>query len=1291
MHGAPPTPMDEPDLAPEPAFVAQPTPQASMPSPEERDASSAKYPHILDAFIWVSPSLDLEFPQRISMDGLRLTDSSIGSWEETVIIDEDEEPCLLTHTSEDQVSVSITMGYDASGEYEVITGSVNFLSYRTVEGPCHSSQDSGGPVSFHLYVAYNSAPATIWLSSSGLDWALADVSILPGLSHNNQTLPFSGTTPQEWRDSDGMLQVSVNGDGNQAHSGFHFVVSLNPCITEIPQIELRPVENAGLLQYAGAFGDSPYRDSVFRRGDLERPPTFEVATNLDGKKGVGSAGRDIVVDIIRNHDREQLYASVKAKWSAKRQVLVAKWDWESDRWGKTKGQVPVDRIPVGEYQAVARCVGDECLEGWTSKEVPFYVIFESPEGLSDDDIWAFLYHEEGLRDEIGVWFSAWEWEAEAERGGCASGHPYLVRPFEFDIFRRVIEYLSQVEYALGIQTTDRGNAAALLAELVHESFEEDSSELWGQKADGVPNDVAYLLERLPPKAQCSDEANLLTAFLRSIGIASRPVTIDTNLGVYKAENPENGRKWWNYHVWTEAFISGKWQAIDAYVERDTPLPALEFGAHGTPTAKDLGDVILRARSDWKFEDLGYLWSGDAKNRPDFEFLYQKNEEMSVPRLPYEFRRTWVEVEDEQFDYWYEKVGDPRVYPPRGPKQQPLLTPDSVGCRIETDQATYLPGTPMDITLVITNEGDSQEEILLTLDVVQIDGSLAMAAQENTLYSTSLPVLLDPHSEVTLTESLTLPSDLDVTDLFYVRADLDGLQFHGSWDVAPGFDATASVPDQMQQHEVSDFSLLVTNSMDTTLNEVAVTLLADEETFDLLSADAHVAIGDLAPGESVPVSWTVQAVNSNWPGVVFQVDSANGGTAYVQEYAEVLLPPRVYVGDASVCVEVESQREVTAHVEVVVSNLGDLPASNVALDFYPDAAITATNPHWAWSELAGGEEVIALTDITFTVGNSDSFVLDVMVTDGEGNEEYGLVWIDVDAGPAEIQGRWIFYNNSFWDTPTEENPTFDNDTALATDKTALRSGETATLANYTSYDRGINGIMIDVANLPEGDTLGPDNFQFRVGNSEEPDSWIDAPHPSNIRILPSEGVGESDRVAILWDDYAVTNQWLQVTLLATEDTGLLESDIFYFGNATGETGNSATNAKVNAIDALLARNNPHNVVGPAQVTSPYDFNRDARVNATDMLIARNNQTHLFDALKLISVPESKGIASSTARLDIHKGAPYWSTHDTVLETTSSRESEATSPKLHWLFEFQQTQRQPEKTNQKEEAVDKLLQM
>jgi hypothetical protein len=217
-------------------------------------------------------------------------------------------------------------------------------------------------------------------------------------------------------------------------------------------------------------------------------------------------------------------------------------------------------------------------------------------------------------------------------------------------------------------------------------------------------------------------------------------------------------------------------------------------------------------------------------------------------------------------------------------------------------------------------------------------------------------------------------------------------------------------------------------------------------------------------------------------------------------------------------------------------------------------------------------------------------------------------------PASVVSRLIFYNRSKWDGDNAEANAAD-DGAIAPDKEALLPGGTAQFKNYTSYSRGINGIMVDIQNLAGTPTA--EDFQFRVGNSNTPGSWGMAPQPLSVTVRAGAGANGSDRVTILWADNAIQKQWLQVILKATSNTGLAAADVFYFGNAIGETGNSTANAIVNATDEILARNNPA-FIPPATITNPYDFNRDKAVNATDQIIARNNTTFL-DALKLITVP------------------------------------------------------------------------
>ena len=60
-------------------------------------------------------------------------------------------------------------------------------------------------------------------------------------------------------------------------------------------------------------------------------------------------------------------------------------------------------------------------------------------------------------------------------------------------------------------------------------------------------------------------------------------------------------------------------------------------------------------------------------------------------------------------------------------------------------------------------------------------------------------------------------------------------------------------------------------------------------------------------------------------------------------------------------------------------------------------------------------------------------------------------------------------------------------------------------------------------------------------------------PTRITVRPGAGQDGADRITLIWADNAIRNSWLQVTVLATDATGLAANDVFYFGNAVGESG------------------------------------------------------------------------------------------------------------------------------------------
>lgn len=249
-------------------------------------------------------------------------------------------------------------------------------------------------------------------------------------------------------------------------------------------------------------------------------------------------------------------------------------------------------------------------------------------------------------------------------------------------------------------------------------------------------------------------------------------------------------------------------------------------------------------------------------------------------------------------------------------------------------------------------------------------------------------------------------------------------------------------------------------------------------------------------------------------------------------------------------------------------------------------------------------------------------------------------------PAAVFGRRTFYNNSAFDGRTMA-ATDGDVTAVATDKHALTPGGVASFANVTNYSKGINGIILDVGGLPLGSDPTDADFTFKVGRGGDPASWAVGPQPTSIIVRRGAGTGGSDRILLTWADGAIRNTWLQVTLKANAATGLKQSDVFYFGNLIGETGDPRTPLGVSAHDLVAARRAISSRSVP--ITNVYDVNRDGRVNAIDYATVRNN---VFRSL----APVATGIAmagdqvgNSALRMRVSRRAAWIDGSDAVLAT------------------------------------------
>jgi len=245
-------------------------------------------------------------------------------------------------------------------------------------------------------------------------------------------------------------------------------------------------------------------------------------------------------------------------------------------------------------------------------------------------------------------------------------------------------------------------------------------------------------------------------------------------------------------------------------------------------------------------------------------------------------------------------------------------------------------------------------------------------------------------------------------------------------------------------------------------------------------------------------------------------------------------------------------------------------------------------------------------------------------------------VTIFVSPASVVvGRYVLYNDSAWDA-NDAAANANDDAAIAPDKQALLPGQVAEFQHYTSYVRGLNGLMIDIAHLGPDTVLSAADFQFLVGNSNDLAAWTAGPIPSEIALRPGDGVDGSTRVTLIWaDPDVVRNRWLQVTVKATANTKLPQDDVFYFGNAIGESELGNTNGSqslgyfpVNVTDEIAARNHPHSSADPALLDDAFDFNRDGFVDATDELIARGHGTTFRTALRSIAPAATSSEVSPT---------------------------------------------------------------
>jgi hypothetical protein len=103
----------------------------------------------------------------------------------------------------------------------------------------------------------------------------------------------------------------------------------------------------------------------------------------------------------------------------------------------------------------------------------------------------------------------------------------------------------------------------------------------------------------------------------------------------------------------------------------------------------------------------------------------------------------------------------------------------------------------------------------------------------------------------------------------------------------------------------------------------------------------------------------------------------------------------------------------------------------------------------------------------------------------------------------VVGGSFFYNNS--GLGRRWGASANDDNAIAPDKVPLFDGSSSIFANYTSYSRGINGIVVDILNPRKWRRNFCGRFCVQGGNDNNPAAWSTAPAPISVTRRAGAGV------------------------------------------------------------------------------------------------------------------------------------------------------------------------------------------
>jgi hypothetical protein len=320
---------------------------------------------------------------------------------------------------------------------------------------------------------------------------------------------------------------------------------------------------------------------------------------------------------------------------------------------------------VGAYTAMIT-------DGAWSKSMPIYVIFELPTDLTQGQVSTYLYDDNPVnkRDEVAVWFRAIDWKyynSDSETQTpcnptdpiCSNWQYHTVSGYAQAFWTEQFTKNVLVNFSIpAIQGSSSAfDAAAAIGEKADQSVRINFASVQNNFSSATHIFYDAVNHPLAPYSQtgggCETSAGVLTAILRSAGIAARPFVMDYNKtpghgdsGNYSQYEYDTAVMMWvhsspaSHNIWyaERSFNT----AEDEY--QAGPNPTWTSGTTGLRILADVGtyfpassrfkhfqdefsDAVQSANEGWDFQNgsigggmVNTAWDGNVNDVPAAEFF-----------------------------------------------------------------------------------------------------------------------------------------------------------------------------------------------------------------------------------------------------------------------------------------------------------------------------------------------------------------------------------------------------------------------------------------------------------------------------------------------------------------------------------------------------------------------------------------------------------------------------------------------------------------------------------------------